>query len=100
MDFLIFVSLRLKLTGLLKLRDFSMLSSPDSLRVTDKEFVAEISKYDPCIRLQNCLIQDVIVILWLVGWFGFNGPLRQYFSLYRAIVILCYLTQVTSGQSQ
>ena len=19
---------------------------------------------------------------WLVGWFGFNGPLRQYFSLY------------------
>ena len=22
---------------------------------------------------------------WLVGCFGFNGPLRQYFSLYRAI---------------
>ena len=22
---------------------------------------------------------------WLVGWFGFNGPLRQYFSLYRAV---------------
>ena len=21
----------------------------------------------------------------LVGWFGFNGPLRQYFSLYRAV---------------
>ena len=21
---------------------------------------------------------------WLVGCFGFNGPLRQYFSLYRA----------------
>ena len=21
---------------------------------------------------------------YLVGWFGFNGPLRQYFSLYRA----------------
>ena len=20
----------------------------------------------------------------MVGWFGFNGPLRQYFSLYRA----------------
>ena len=23
--------------------------------------------------------------LWLVGCFGFNGPLRQYFSLYRAV---------------
>ena len=23
-------------------------------------------------------------IFWLVGCFGFNGPLRQYFSLYRA----------------
>ena len=22
---------------------------------------------------------------WLVGWFGFNGPLRQYFGLYRAV---------------
>ena len=22
---------------------------------------------------------------WLVGCFGFNGPLRQYFSLYRAV---------------
>ena len=24
-------------------------------------------------------------ISWLVGCFGFNGPLRQYFSLYRAV---------------
>ena len=23
--------------------------------------------------------------LWLVGCFGFNGPLRQYFSLYPAV---------------
>ena len=23
--------------------------------------------------------------LWFVGSFGFNGPLRQYFSLYRAV---------------
>ena len=22
---------------------------------------------------------------WLVGWFGFNSPLRQYFSLYWAV---------------
>ena len=26
-----------------------------------------------------------ITIGWLVGCFGFNGPLRQYFSLYRAV---------------
>ena len=26
-----------------------------------------------------------IRIGWLVGCFGLNGPLRQYFSLYRAV---------------
>ena len=26
-----------------------------------------------------------VYIGWLVGCFGFNGPLRQYFSLYRAV---------------
>ena len=25
------------------------------------------------------------ITCWLVGCFGFNGPLRQYFSLYRAV---------------
>ena len=25
------------------------------------------------------------LICWLVGCFGLNGPLRQYFSLYRAV---------------
>ena len=24
-------------------------------------------------------------VAWLVGCFGFSGPLRQYFSLYRAV---------------
>ena len=24
-------------------------------------------------------------VAWLVGCLGFNGPLRQYFSLYRAV---------------
>ena len=28
---------------------------------------------------------DGPIYFWLVGCFGFNGPLRQYFSLYRAI---------------
>ena len=26
-----------------------------------------------------------MVLGWLVGCFGFNGPFRQYFSLYRAV---------------
>ena len=26
-----------------------------------------------------------VFAFWLVGCFGFNGPLRQYFSLYRAV---------------
>ena len=29
--------------------------------------------------------KDVRMSSWLVGCFGFNGPLRQYFSLYRTI---------------
>ena len=33
-------------------------------------------------KSRNELIQ---MISWLVGCFGFNGPLRQYFSLYRAV---------------
>ena len=27
----------------------------------------------------------ILILGWLVGCFGFNGPLRQYFSLYRAV---------------
>ena len=33
-------------------------------------------------RLTNL---DYSRVGWLVGCFGFNGPLRQYFSLYRAV---------------
>ena len=29
--------------------------------------------------------QNYRIVGWLVGCFGFNGPLRQYFSLYRAV---------------
>ena len=28
---------------------------------------------------------DNVLASWLVGCFGLNGPLRQYFSLYRAV---------------
>ena len=27
----------------------------------------------------------VTLMIWLVGCIGFNGPLRQYFSLYQAV---------------
>ena len=38
----------------------------------------------------NSFLQQVVPVkraemIWLVGCFGFNGPLRQYFSLYRAV---------------
>ena len=33
-----------------------------------------------------CFIKHVLYkVGWLVGWLGFNGPLRQYFSQYRAV---------------
>ena len=42
-------------------------------------------------NLRKCIMLIVFVrtglqkIGWLVGCFGFNGPLRQYFSLYWAV---------------
>ena len=30
-------------------------------------------------------IEDIYFFDWLVGWFGFNRPLRQCFSLYRVV---------------
>ena len=40
-------------------------------------------------RGQKAIIKGIKAFLlqqsWLVGCFGFNGPLRQYFSLYRAV---------------
>ena len=29
--------------------------------------------------------QSGLLVIWLVACFGLNGPLRQYFSLYRAV---------------
>ena len=31
------------------------------------------------------VLSELISPCWLVGCFGLNGPLRQYFSLYRAV---------------
>ena len=43
-------------------------------------------------RFKTNLVQIIIMTRqcvadnsWLVGCFGLNGPLRQYFSLYRAV---------------
>ena len=36
------------------------------------------------IILHKIHVQLHFIWLWLVGCFGFNGPLRQYCSLYRA----------------
>ena len=39
------------------------------------------------LRYQEWAVQQSLVLdlIWLVGCFGFNSPLRQYFSLYWAI---------------
>ena len=37
------------------------------------------------IQAEKYRISSVIRGIWLVGCFWFNGPLRQYFSLYRAV---------------
>ena len=41
----------------------------------------------PCIRLEsnNLISGNQAGFRWLVGCLGFNGPLRQYFSLYQAV---------------
>ena len=35
-----------------------------------------------CVKIPQI---DCMYPVWLVGCFGFHGPLRQYFSLYRAV---------------
>ena len=46
------------------------------------------SRYRTIEKLKMTLPQEILafkLLSWLVGCFGFNGPLRQYFSLYRAV---------------
>ena len=56
----------------------------------DSVFSTELfaSKFDPVIDplgIDSDLIETTVVTFQLVGCFGLNNPLRQYFSLYRAI---------------
>ena len=49
---------------------------------------AQLSKTINFGWLVGCLavqLSKTINFGWLVGCFGFNGPLRQYFGLYRAV---------------
>ena len=48
--------------------------NPNSLSLTHSHSL--------CLRLVSLFFK---VVVWMVGCFGFNGPLRQYFSLYRAV---------------
>ena len=38
-----------------------------------------------CVATLSFIIIINPLVGWLVGCFGFNGPLRQYFSLYRVV---------------
>ena len=40
------------------------------------------------VEAEGIITSELITVFeysWLVGCFGLNGPLRQYFSLYRAV---------------
>ena len=45
--------------------------------------------FEPVLDLMHCNLYANPPLptprIWLVGCFGFNGPLRQYFSLYRTV---------------
>ena len=46
------------------------------------DFIESLTSDETCTLASGNLF---FLIDWLVGCFGFNGPLRQYFSLYRAV---------------
>ena len=51
-------------------------------------FSCKCSFNEPIINVQlagNIHIHSKQYQNWLIGCFGFNGPLRRYFSLYRAV---------------
>ena len=46
-----------------------------------------ITEDDRVGRKMNVVLCSKLKFLygWFIGWFGFNSPLRPYFSLYRAV---------------
>ena len=51
-----------------------------------EEFQSTISKSEEMFQKFKTEMEKVKKKSILIGWcFGFNGPLRQYFSLYRAV---------------
>ena len=48
---------------------------------------ADLSKTGVVLTASGSIESDDLskTVGWLVGCFGFNGPLRQYFSLYQAV---------------
>ena len=53
-----------------------MLFFAQNLSATNHAIVLDETKW---------MFQSYLYMAWLVGCFGFIGPLRQYFSLYRAV---------------
>ena len=58
---------------------------PESQQFTDLEDQVPPSVRLPADQWVEILSDAKDEFDWLVGCFGFNGPLRQYFSLYRAV---------------
>ena len=72
-----------KLKGIEAYSNLSLLSA-SWLCISGPRYTRGITLYRHKMRDVFVLITLVIVGL-LVGWFGLNGPLRQYFSQYRAV---------------
>ena len=53
-----------------------------STRISIWDIKIYIAPYD---KINHGLVSLGCISDWLVDWFWFSGPLRQYFSLYRAV---------------
>ena len=64
-------------------REIPSLGSTDN---AGNSVVPPLSVYPRVVISRSASESDVrFYLCWLVGCFGFNGPLRQYFSLYQAV---------------
>ena len=46
---------------------------------------SSLPTWGPSLPEETLIYCRLVIVGWLVGCFGFNGPLRQYFSLYQAV---------------
>ena len=64
-----------------------VMSSPEVPRIMKCHIIFNMIEFseDKEVHISVLRRRFALMILFLVGCFGFNGPLRQYFSLYRVV---------------